>query len=386
MDKFITLFLVIGFGLGATYKFSLFSPEIKVSLLDFGVLISTLLCLTRNPRILLHNKLFRPIMLFGAVSLFSLLLSFSRYGPISLLVGLSYILRWLLYSLFAVSLSQFIKPSSASQLFVKLGLLTVLIGLAQYLLIPDIRPLEAFDWDPHYFRVVAQFLDPGFTGLILVFTLIKITLTPLATKYHFLAWSSTYLAMALTYSRASYLAFLVAMAVIAVKLKGAKFFLKMLVLLTITIIVLPRPGGEGVRLERTNSLLARVYNWRNSLTVWKDHPVLGTGFNLYRYVQRDYGFLNENWRENHAGAGADSSLFFVLATTGILGASAYVWYLISLSRLKFMPFFLLPLLAHSFFLNSLFYPPVLLLLGLITAGSLPSTPVGSDSKPGQSPR
>ena len=41
--------------------------------------------------------------------------------------------------------------------------------------------------------------------------------------------------------------------------------------------MLPRPGGEGVRLGRTASTLARVDNFRESLEIFTNNPVFGVG-------------------------------------------------------------------------------------------------------------
>src|SRR5690606_21451003 len=45
-------------------------------------------------------------------------------------------------------------------------------------------------------------------------------------------------------------------------------------------------------------------------------------FNSYRYAQDRYGIVNQEDSGN-AGAGADSSWLFILATTGIVGFIAY---------------------------------------------------------------
>ena len=97
------------------------------------------------------------------------------------------------------------------------------------------------------------------------------------------------------------------------------------------------------------------------------------GFNSYRYAQRDYGFLEKDWQENHAGAGADSSLLFVLATTGLIGLMAYSWLWLGIYKLalkaKSAVFLasLTALCAHSFFLNSLFYAWIMAWLWMLVA-------------------
>ena len=134
-----------------------------------------------------------------------------------------------------------------------------------------------------------------------------------------------------------------------------------------TILLLPRPGGEGVRLERTTSSLARLENWKKGLEIIKDQPLFGVGFNTLRYAQKDYGFLTSNWRKTHAGAGLDSSLLFVWATTGLTGLIVFLYFLKGVFKTKSLVIkaSLLALIAHSFFNNTLFYPWVIIWFWLI---------------------
>lgn len=314
-----------------------------------------------------------PVFAFTAVGAVSLALAYFAYGGTATVVGAMYLLRWVIYSLFFLSLVRLIKVHELGKVILSLGLVTTLVGLGQYLFYPDIRNLQVAEWDPHYFRVVGSLLDPGFTGIILVFTLIWLTLHPLKLKWgQVLAWGATYLAFALTYSRSSYLAFLVGMGWIAWKVKGWRFFIKMALLLGVTVLILPRaPGGEGVKLERTNSIQSRIDSWTTAWRIFTQHPVLGVGFNTYRYAQGAS-------LTSHAGAGADSSLLFVAATTGILGFLAYLWYFERLFLLRTMNYelqaTLVAVLAHSLFLNSLFYPAVMVWLALLVASTAAKSP------------
>lgn len=257
------------------------------------------------------------------------------------------------------------------------GVAMSIFGLIQYLFLPDMTLLQIFEWDPHYYRVVGTFLDPGFSGIIYVLTLILLVVLNWKKKngIFYLLWLVVYSALALTYSRSSYLAYLIAMGAIAFFKKTPKFFLAVFSILLLTLIFLPRwSGGEGIRLERTSTIQARIKNWKQALIISRDHPILGVGFNAYRYAQRDYGFLDEKWQFSHAGAGADSSFLFVLATTGILGFLAYSyfwWRVIFTSGKNDLGLIVLAsvavLLVHSCFLNSLFYPWILTWLMIILA-------------------
>jgi len=388
MSNFLAVLLVLAFGFGQTVKFSLFSPDIRLALIDIWifVLISfTAIFHARQLRdeLMTHKILARAAAAFAGLSLLSLVISGSRYGPAAQFVGSLYWLRWCGYALSAFCLPILYPRQKIWRWLLILGGTVVVTGLYQYAFFPDIRSLEIAEWDPHYFRLVATWLDPGFTGLLLVFTLIFLTVKPPLNRFiNLVSWGLTYLAFALTYSRSSYLAFIISMGYISWRRRSLKFLLLVLLLFTLTLALLPRPGGEGVKLERTSSITARLQNWQNSMAIIIHHPVLGVGFNTYRYAQKEFGFLDASkWLTSHAGAGADSSLLFVTATTGLIGLTAYLYYLKSIFnpqptsagiaqrdnlQLKST---LVALLVHSLFLNSLFYPAVMLWLALLVAAT-----------------
>lgn len=354
---------------GNYYKFSLFSPDIRISILDFSITLITFITIISHPRMFIltikqHNRITKPVFIFFSISILSLTPAYFRYGQSATLVGLAYSLRWFVYSLFFISLHLLRVP--VKHLIILISFILISTGLIQYFFLPDTRFLFALGWDDHFNRVIGTILDPGFLGLLYVFIL-------LFTKSKVL-WISAFIALILTYSRASYLAFLAGFAF------SKKSFMKILLLLTVAIILIPRPGGDGVKLERVYSIFSRFSSWQQALRIFADHPVLGVGFNVYRYAQLDYGFENDpRWLISHANAGSDSSLLFVLATTGTIGTVAYLYYLKAISyQLKAV---MAALLTHSLFLNSLFYPFILLWLALLMAGSLQEFPSPSGSPP-----
>ena len=84
-----------------------------------------------------------------------------------------------------------------------------------------------------------------------------------------------------------------------------------LLILGLTIVILPRvSSGEGVKLERMSTVWARIASWKKAWEIFSDNPIIGVGFNTYRYAQKASP-------ESHAGAGSDSSILLVMATTGI---------------------------------------------------------------------
>lgn len=327
----------------------------------------------------------KPILFFILVAGVSLLFNTPLLTDREVVVSGLYLLRWIFYAgLYFVIFDlqkhfNQLKWHSLSRFLLMVGVTVAIFGLIQYVLWPDLKPLEILGWDPHYYRVVSTFLDPGFTGIILVLSLILLFLTSeevdfTTTIRGVFLFVVLYLALALTYSRASYLAYVVGMGVISWMKKMPKLFVGVILLGALTLVILPQPVGEGGKLGRTYSLEARIENWQHALIISRDHPILGIGFNAYRYAQRDYGFLEEEkWQASHSGAGADSSLLFVLATTGILGLLGYlgIWGKAVTETKRADGMIVLASIAalfvHSLFLNSLFYPWVMAWMWILKA-------------------
>ena len=320
-------------------------------------LIVGTLWILKLPKILRRtNKLLKPILAFGIVGVISLLIASFRLSLSEITIGAMYLLRWLVYSSLAGVVIQLIRVLPV------VGIGTAILGILQYIIIPDVRFLEAWGWDPHYYRIVGIFLDPGFTGLILVLTLIFIVIN----NYHKFWWFVVYIALALTYSRASYLAFFTAFTWISYQKKNWRYCTMSLLILGLTIVILPRvSSGEGVKLERMSTVWARIASWKKAWEIFSDNPIIGVGFNTYRYAQKASP-------ESHAGAGSDSSILLVMATTGIIGLLYYLKYLKALWKLSTqrlaLSTSLIAIFIHSFFLNSLFYPAVMLWVALLIPG------------------
>jgi len=150
------------------------------------------------------------------------------------------------------------------------GLTILYLGFMQYFLLPDTRALGLIGWDNHYYRLIGTQLDPGFTGMLLVLTL----LLTFQLKFPKPIWQAVItalltLAVALTYSRASYLAFGLGIVVYAAiawwRDQEVRPKLLLVVLLAGLLVLLPRKGGEGVNLGRTSTITARVSSNQGSL-------------------------------------------------------------------------------------------------------------------------
>lgn len=363
--------VVLAFFIGNLWSINI-TQSVKISVLDIVVAIGLVGQIRQIGQIGRMRQIIKPATLFVLAACVSLLFSLRLFPAWQVGIGSLYLLRWVAYMLFFASNVYLLKLDQISSIIHGLGISLLVTGLTQYVFFPDIRPLAYLQWDMHFYRLVGTFLDPGFTSLLLVLYFLFVLTNPVKNKgLQWILIVTSYVCIALTYSRSGYLALLAGSAYLAWKIRGWKFFAGILLLLTITVAILPRASdGEGVKLERANSIWSRLDSWKTAVTIFARSPELGVGFNNYRYAQNKYGFLTDpKWQVSHAGAGADSSLLFVAATTGIIGLTIYLWYLKTLYDFQSLNLTvaLAAIVAHSFFLNSLFYPAVLAWLGLLTA-------------------
>lgn len=327
----------------------------------------------------IHPPLARAFISFTVIASFSLIFASVRFSAEQIFIGSLYLARWIAYMLFYFAVWELVRKRDEFKKRLYDALIVVGgfiggFGLLQYFLFPDTRGLLEYGWDEHYARLIGTFLDPGFTGILLVLFLILVLVrkweqSRVGRAKFFLLFALGFLALALTYSRASYLSYLTGLTAIYIVRRNWRLAIGGTLLILATAFLLPRPGGEGVALSRTSTIFSRLESYQKALNTGLENPVLGVGFNLYRYADGDL--------ISHSGAGSDSSLLFVFATTGVIGLSAYLalWWKILLlgwdrrmtTRGAVLVVATVVLLVHSFFNNSLFYPWVLGWMGILLA-------------------
>lgn len=375
------LFVVFPFGQLGRIEIS---PAVTVHLMDVVVFLIGLSWLwgffVKKKR--LSIPLARPLLSFTGIAFFSLLVAPPAGGLgfsiEEVVIGSLYLLRWASYVLFyfavweAVKRRRLTKARIINSLLVA-GSFIAVFGLVQYFFFPDTRALLLLGWDEHYFRLIGTFFDPGFTSILLVF----FTLLLFSRQWKSRGEKSValflvvvaILSVALTFSRAGYFALVAGLTVWYIVRRNLKIFLGSVVLFLVFVVFSPKPGGEGVLLSRTSTVYTRLESYNQALEIGVKNPLFGTGFNLYRFAT---GSL-----VSHSGAGSDSSLLFVFATTGVFGLLTYLWLLkdiFSIAWKRRMTADGLALLStsfalflHSFFNNSLFYPWVMAWLFLLLA-------------------
>lgn len=357
---------------------------VRVYLVDIVVFLIALIWLVT---LVVRKSFITPpltpnIILFTGVGAISILISFLSFSPQQVGIGSLYLLRFICYASIYFVAYEFSPKKHLLKALLISGVISVVFGLFQYFLYPNLRNLIYLGWDPHEYRVFGTLFDSGFAGIIYVLTLILIAY--LWHEFRNKTWLCitgviTYVAFALTYARSSYVAFLMAFLILSILKRTYKYALYSVLILGLTLFWLPRPSktSEGVKLERTASISARGDNYLQTFEIIKDNPILGVGFNTLRYENNRRGNIAaENPAMSNAAAGSDSSLLFVAATTGILGLIAYVLLWIQMIRIELAkekvnrsPLLVLPiigaLLVNSLFLNSLFYIWVMLWLWIL---------------------
>jgi hypothetical protein len=296
----------------------------------------------------------KPGIIFLVICFFSLLVNAPRLKIEEVLVAGLYLIRLIAYFGLYLVAYEYRRTIPYKKILMFAGLTVAVFGLFQYVIWPDTSGLKYLGWDDHYYRLIGTFLDPGFTGIILVLTLM------LFTKSALFYWILP--ALLLTYSRASFLAFWVGLGLLGLSGKLDKKILTLTILTFLIFIIIPRKsGGEGVLLTRTSTIEARIGGWQNSWAIIKKNLVFGVGFNAYRYAQLKAGFLSDDWQTNHAAAGVDNSFLFTWATTGLfglLGLMVLLGKMLQKSWGKSPVLFasLTAVVTHSLFSNTLFYP------------------------------
>ena len=367
--KIVFLWLIL-FPFGQLINIGRFHP------IDLVAWLGMLFIFEKKPDI------FKYLKNFILLALFSLVISLSFLNLSEIEIGLLYFLRFLFYILFFIMIWNFVKVDVKikdkifySLIFVSVA--TAIFGWAQYIFLPDLRDLKYLGWDDHYFRLVGTFLDPGFTGIILVFGFL-LALTKFVYKKRpgiFFLLIFLMLTIAFTYSRASYLALFAGIFTISFLKKTFKVSIFLTTFFLLLVLLLPRPSGSGVQLERTYSIKSRFVNYSETLSIFKKSPIFGAGFNNICVSRQK--LLGVGDFGSHSCSGSDSSLLLVLATTGIIGFVVFIHAIYKILRsinkdIYGMAFYssFVALAVHSLFVNSIFYPWIMGWMGLLTAIAL----------------
>lgn len=339
-----------------------------------------------------RHSLTLPIALVIATMLVSVVVNYQGYASTELLSGILYQVRWVEYAAILLMGFDFFRTHARTWNYVVLlmvsGVVVSLLGFAQLMIFPDFSFMAPAGWDPHVGRLLSTWFDPNFLAgwlalLITVALAVALALPWSRARWWWLAIGVMTLAVVLTFSRSGYLALIAGTGLVTLMRSRAIFFLGLLAAIA-TIFLIPRVQERvvGIRTVDETAQL-RIVSWQNAFEVIDDHPWFGVGYNLYRYVQVEYGFLDDT--KIHSASGSDSSLLSVWVTTGVFGIVAYFWLLLAMFREAWRTWRdralsgewrgfglgvfagLLALVLHAQFVNGLLYPHIMQTLWILLA-------------------
>jgi hypothetical protein len=328
----------------------------------------------------------KAIIFFTIIGFISLVLNSYSLQHGQLFVSFLYLLRWISYAsiYFIVRMIGKTSTSTVEWMLILIGFIVLGFGYLQYFLYPNLRNLFYLGWDEHNYRMFSVFLDPNYAGCF--FVLYVIFLLGLAhynlkkklqtkTLIIFLGIILSFPAIFLSYSRSALLMVIVSSVLYIFLIKKKKLiFLFSITFLAFLTLLYPTFDKENTNLFRKKSSFARIESYERSLNIIKDHLLIGVGFNAYRYAAERYETNKQkSVFLNHAGAGSDSSLLFVFATTGIVGLLIYINMWVKVFQEAFIKYnkvnntyaiivicSVTGLFINSLFINSLFFPVIML--------------------------
>ncbi|MDO8619073.1 MAG: O-antigen ligase family protein [Candidatus Daviesbacteria bacterium] len=316
-------------------------------------------------------------LIFASIATLSLILTPLPLNLSEKIISFFYTVRFASYLLLGWLIYSSIFPDirkNIEKVLIYSGFILSLIGLLQFIFVPDLGFLSAEGWDPHVLRTVATFLDPNFMGAYFALTLLLITHANIFRNnlnLKKLLFIIIFIALFTTFSRGAYLVFFVSLTVLSI-LKRSTHLGILTILLSFSLAVgyfsYNRQIAEPRHIDRTESASYRLGTWQQGLTIFQRNPILGVGFNTYRKALQQYNLGSEQFILSHGASSNDSSLLYVAATTGIIGLISYLFFLLAMITQRKNPVLqagLLGLLAQSFFANTLFYPFLFIWLILV---------------------
>lgn len=202
------------------------------------------------------------------------------------------------------------------------------VCLLQYMVVPDLRFLAGYGWDPHMYRAVGVIFDPPITGVVLGVLFFVATV-----RKDKIAQFLNFFAIVMLFSRSTYLAVLFVIIAYFVSQRKYLYGFVWVALFVLAVYIAPKTIPpylvlESAKIERISTVMSRRVEIEHGLRAWVAHPVFGIGFNRVaeykKSLEKAYG---DNVQSNHSSSAFHSFWLTQLATTGIIGfallAAAY---------------------------------------------------------------
>lgn len=401
--KFIFVIFLGALSLGEIIRFDL-GNNIFIKPVDIVITILLLAWIVHNfenlGKIIKTDSLFSPIKCVIIIMCISIMLNFKNFSSNEIIVGLSYIVRWIFYASLYFVVKSFPPKLKGKILYLLLiiGGLFTFFGFIQYFFYSNLRNLYYLGWDEHMHRMFSTFLDPNFAGgffvlylLFLLSFLLYLFKNNKIREVWLISLVSVFslISIFLSHSRSALIMLLTAIVIFSILTKKLYWFFGFALISIIFILISSKNFDvENINLFRIASTEARIDSAKIALKIINDNPFFGVGFNTYRYSQIKYGFRDPaNSSVSHADAGTDNSFLFIFATTGIVGLIFYSNLLLKILQKSYLNYrryndkniqkyigitaiaSMGGIIIDSFFINSLFYPGMLIwmwvLLGLM---------------------
>lgn len=358
------------------------------------------------------NKFLVPLGYFFAAGVFSLILSLTFLKFAEVAAGSLYLFRFAEYVLLGIVTLDSIRTNKDRNTVITWMVIAAvciaIAGFIQLIIYPDLGKLEEYGWDPHQNRLVSTWLDPNFiAGFLGYVTSILAGITVYTKNFLkkiglFLLIGILVTALFLTYSRSGYVAAATSLGLIGL-LKSRKLLIGSMIFMMIGLNFSPRAQERVDDLVHSIQSLVfntnenpdatarlRIVSWNQTLELIQKRPWFGSGYNTLKYVKYHEGFVSDP--AVHSASGSDSSILTILATTGVAGTIPFLilhWEMIKLAFMNWkkknignlpqealfqgygLGVFcgLMGLGVHSFFVNSLLFPQILITVW-ISAGLL----------------
>ncbi|MDO8511840.1 MAG: glycosyltransferase [bacterium] len=335
-----------------------------------------------------------------------ILLAWQRLPVQDFVIAFSYCLRlFAILSLIPLVRVLRVSFSSARKTILMVAIVLVGLGFLQLLVLPSLPPqgdtffsqlflrYSGGGWDPHQLRLFSTWLDPNFLGMFFVMALALILGTctapgaeqgcsaPGAVQRFGLMLSGLvgliiFTALALTRSRASFLALFAMLVVYFIFTKIKRIFVPVITVLVLALLLFPALSARiFVAPLADPTVQLRLQSWQQAIWHFENFPLFGMGYNAYGVEQMASGnVMNQNI---HSLAGTDNFTLLVLATVGIwgvvillFGMSRFVAGLIAGARQNqtealSVLLVLIALFAHAQFIQSFTYIHLLLPVALL---------------------
>lgn len=340
----LILFTFFFFSLGQLGRISFSGQEVNLYFYELLIVVSLAVIFYRYrfQPIILAYKNYRYIFWFLSVLVISYCFNLLAYKPVQNLVSFLYFVRLILYIGYAIYLGYLLKKDKKYVSVIRYGLLlfgvtTMILSAAQYIFYPDLRILFYLGWDSHFHRLFGVFLDTSIAaaiyGMFFIFILrFDRLIHHKIVRYFVLAVFGLFLIM--TFSRSAYIGFLITLFYFLWKKKKVMLiFIGLLVFVGLLVIV-PKRFGNGVGLNRTFSIDARIVDINDGITMWLKNPILGIGYNRIRYAREKYHIFPRTLPQDfasHAGASFSSSYIIMMVCGGIVGLIFFVASLVQLT-------------------------------------------------------